>query len=129
VAHDAATIAFMLDGNPLASRVAAAGADTVTVGATTLRELLDGQGYDRCTLICDIEGAEIGLVQHEGPTLAARVQLLIVEVHDRRVGAPASRAMLDRLGALGFEILAREWETIALRNTSLAPVPGRPAQA
>ena len=59
----------------------------VAVPATTLQSTLDEHGFDRCTLICDIEGMELEVVRCEAQTLADRVHVLIMEVHEENGGA------------------------------------------
>jgi FkbM family methyltransferase len=58
----------------------------VDVPATSLRTVLDTHGFERCNLVCDIEGAEVDLVREEASTLRQHVDVLIMEIHERVVG-------------------------------------------
>ncbi|MBZ0286788.1 MAG: FkbM family methyltransferase, partial [Anaerolineae bacterium] len=53
--------------------------EVVRVPATTLGAILDRHGFDRIVLICDIEGAEVSLFDHESDLLGKRVQYLVLE--------------------------------------------------
>ncbi|MEO8609227.1 MAG: FkbM family methyltransferase [Chloroflexota bacterium] len=76
--------------------------EIVRVPATTLRAILDQQGFDRIVLICDIEGAEVSLLQHESDLLGSRVHYLVLEYHPNLTGADAVQTIKNRLAALGF---------------------------
>src|SRR5260221_11875963 len=107
--------------NLLASSVRAATADAVPVPTTTLREALEDRGFGRCTLICDIEGGERELVRHESETLGRSVDTLILELYERLLGRDKTTELLHELRRVGFEIVGRSWETLALKNTRLGP--------
>ena len=119
IAYDTATVDFVVHDNVLASGVKAGEGTRVAVATTTLADLVDEHGFETCTLVCDIEGAEVDIVHREGETLGSRVKTLIVEVHDRLVGADVCEGMLARLRSLGFERLEQQWDTIAFRNTRI----------
>lgn len=113
----------------LSGRVRGAGGRTVQVPAVSLREIVDGFGFERCTLICDIEGEEIELVRRERDVLRERVATLVIEAHPAVTGAEAAQEMLRQLEDLDFVPVFRERDTWALQNTrSLAP-PSVPATA
>jgi len=57
-----------------------ASATSVAVPVTTLSQILESHTINDYTLICDIEGAEIGLLEREKAALA-RCALLIIELH------------------------------------------------
>jgi hypothetical protein len=96
--------------------------DQVDVPATTLHQLLDDHGFRRCTLICDIEGAEVELVRREARTLSQCVETLIMEVHHRLVGDEASAVLLETLHQAGFHVIERTWDSVAYRNIGLTGV-------
>src|SRR5262249_1743594 len=108
---------FHVDPNILASSVRATPADAIDVPVTTLQRVLDAHRFARCSLICDIEGAEVELVRHEARTLSERVAVVIMEVTDRLVGATATESMLQTLRDGGFRIVERIWDSIALQST------------
>jgi FkbM family methyltransferase len=80
---------------------------TVSVPATSLKEVLRNAGIERCSLVCDIEGAEEALVRHDADVLRERVDTLVVEVHRLYLGDNGVAALADSLRQLGFEFV---WE-------------------
>jgi FkbM family methyltransferase len=116
LAYDQREIAFGLDEDFLAGRVGAGADETVQVPTTTLAALLDGAGFDRCSLICDIEGMEVELVRRELDVIAHRVALLVLETHPRLAGGAGTAAMLASLERAGFEAVWRREDTIVYRG-------------
>src|SRR5438128_5850199 len=55
----------------------------VPVKTLGLRAVLDNFSYQRCTLICDIEGGESDLIEHDLDLLGQRVETLIIEIHEK----------------------------------------------
>ncbi len=100
----------------LSGRVRSTGGPAVQVPAVSLREIVDGFGFERCTLICDIEGEEIELVEREEDVLHERVATLVIEAHPAVTGAQAAREMLRQLEDLGFVPVFRDQDTWALQN-------------
>jgi len=52
------------------------------VPATTLREVAESARCDEFTLSCDLEGAEVAMVEDELELLSARVRWIFMEIHD-----------------------------------------------
>jgi FkbM family methyltransferase len=125
LAYGAPTVAFHQDddflaGTVLEGRMVYEGRPrrAVQVPTVRLRDILDAHGFARCTLVCDIEGAEVDLVAHELDVLRERVGTIIVETHPGAVGEATVRAMLDQLAGVGFRRLAEDAETVILRHNS-----------
>ena len=116
VSYGAETITFNVDDNILASSVHSGERHGVEVETTTLERLLNQHGFARATLICDIEGAELQLVEHELQTLSARVATIIMELHDRIVGHEPTERMLTRLGSAGFKVVNRDGDVVVLQT-------------
>lgn len=116
VSYGAETIEFGVDDNILASSVSDGAQRAVAVKTTTLERLLDENGFERATLICDIEGAELQLVENELPTLSQRVATIIMELHDRIVGAEPTQQMLSRLESAGFKTASRDGDVVVLQR-------------
>jgi FkbM family methyltransferase len=91
--------------------------DSITVPAITLQGLLDRFGFEQCSLLCDVEGAEDDLVRHESEILARRVKTIIMEIHDSLLGRESVSAILSSLAACGFEQVFAQHETRAFRNS------------
>lgn len=120
VSYGVETIKFNVDDNILASSV---GGDErqagVAVATVTLERLLNEHGFARATLICDIEGAELQLVEHELKTIGERVATIIMELHDRIVGQEQTQAMLSQLESAGFKIVSRDGDVVILEKSGV----------
>lgn len=101
---------FFVSHNMIASGVYAVGTST-HVPRKTLRQLVDEFALDKFTLICDIEGSEVDLVDREGELIAERCPSIIMETHEKLLGALPVNRMLDRLTRLGFVRTYRNWDT------------------
>lgn len=77
----------------------------VTVPATTLKDVLEHLGADKCTLICDIEGAECDMVEHDLPAISTGVKSIIIETHSRFIGEAKTQKMLAMLAEAGFTVV------------------------
>lgn len=119
VAYGAGEVTFNVAENVLESSVQAPATKRVTVPAVTLKGILDGRGFERCTLVCDIEGGEAELVENELDVLRERVAVFIAEVHERQLGAEATARMLAALDRIGFEQVFAQDETYVFRNSRL----------
>jgi hypothetical protein len=75
------------------------------VPSVTLTELAQSRGFRNCTLICDIEGAEIALIERELETLSDRFRLLIIEFHPTITGSQEVQRNLDQLSKHGFTLI------------------------
>jgi FkbM family methyltransferase len=117
VGYDQPFASFPIARNVLASSLRVETGHRVTVPTTSLAGILDEFGFDRSTVICDIEGAEAELIRRESATLASRVDTIIIEVHDQLLGVEQTRALWNTLRDAGFEVMAAAWDTVALRRT------------
>ena len=114
---------FYKDPEFLASSVQMKTDDPVTVPSISMRQIVDQYGFDRCTLICDIEGGEMDLVKYERDVLQDHVEMLIVEIHGWRVGEERADEMTRTLELAGFETIHEHGATKVFRNTRLAQRP------
>jgi FkbM family methyltransferase len=92
---------------------------SVTVATTELGKIVGQRGYDRFTLICDIEGQEYELVMRESAILN-RVDTLILETHARLIGDAKNREMMERLADLGFRTIDQDSYVVVLRRPEAA---------
>ena len=105
VDYDSSTVTFRPSSDFCGNSVDRDGdLSPVTVETTQLGQILNQQGYERYTLICDIEGREYDLVFREGDHLK-KADLIILETHARMIGETKNAAMMDRLGELGFTLV------------------------
>lgn len=92
--------------------------ESIRVPTTGLRRILDHFGFDRCALICDIEGGEFDLIDHEADTLRERVVTLMVEVHEQ-VAPEVATAFFPKLERIGFSAIQKRDGTYVLQNAGL----------
>ncbi len=120
VAYDRESVTFVPDPYILSNSVEKVnGGEPVTVKTTRLREIISRRKFKSFTLICDIEGHEYDLVQHEADVLA-HADTIILETHARIIGEPKTLEMLDTLKQLGFR---------TVKQDSFVYVLGRSAEA
>jgi FkbM family methyltransferase len=80
--------------------------DDVTVPALTLSALIEDAGFGRLNLICDIEGAEVEIVEQDADALR-KVAVFILETHPQVVGDEAAARTVEAIRALGFQVVER----------------------
>jgi FkbM family methyltransferase len=102
------SIAFFIGGDTLCSSTLTETSRAVTVPTVTLARIAGTRGFDRCAVVCDIEGAETQLIRQEMETLRSRVEVFIVEFHPRINGLAEVDAAQQSLIANGFELLWTE---------------------
>jgi FkbM family methyltransferase len=106
VAYGAESIEFGVADDFLASSVAAsAHGGSVTVPATSLARIVADAKYDRCCVVCDIEGAEVALLKNEADLFERVVEALLIEVHPSIVGSHTVAWLETHLTALGFALV------------------------
>jgi FkbM family methyltransferase len=93
---------------------------SVTVPTTGLGAIVTPRGYDRFTLICDIEGHEYELVNRE-PHILERVDTLILETHARLIGEAKHSEMMRKLAELGFRTIDQDSFVVVMRRTAPSP--------
>jgi FkbM family methyltransferase len=103
----------------LGSSVQVRSSKSIPVPTITLARILSQHGFDRCTLICDIEGGEMDLVRNEAEVLKQHVESLIVEIHGWRVGHNRAEEMIRTLERIGFERLCEKGATSVFRNVGI----------
>jgi FkbM family methyltransferase len=102
IAYDCDYIDLILDAEFVSSSVKATSGRTVKVKTTTVLELMDAAGFDQAGIVCDIEGSELDLIRRELPSLGARIQFLMAEMHPAILGADVVDDLLRELKELGF---------------------------
>jgi FkbM family methyltransferase len=88
----------------------------VVVPTVGLQQLVADAGFDRCTLVCDIEGSEAELVKHEGHVLRDRVETLFLEIHAEQLGAEGVAALHFNLNRIGFAAIWSRGDVWVFRN-------------
>lgn len=95
-------------------------AEAVNVPAVTLRHILERFHFDGpIVLFCDVEGAEVGLFDHEADLMRGRVAYLALEVHAYLTGRESVERMLAALAEWGFRQLYQRGDNYLFRNETL----------
>ena len=101
IAYGVPCVSFMTDHSLLGNKVSADG--PVTVNTTSLAALIHARDWEACTLLCDIEGAEADMVDHDAAIIAERVHWIMMETHEDANGNtfdrvwPRLRSAFDHL--------------------------------
>lgn len=120
VGYDADFVEFHVDdANLLASSSELSGGRKVRVPAVRLRDILTDNGFKRFTLVCDIEGTEVEMVQNDSSVLASMADLIVMEVHAKLRGENKINDMLRELQRIGFEIAFQVKDTYVLKNRNI----------
>jgi FkbM family methyltransferase len=116
VAYGVEEVRFAVDENVVGSAIRD-GDEVVTARTVQLAEIVQTHGFETFSLICDIEGAELDLIEHEADLLRERVKTLIIEWHPHTVGAARTTAAQNAIAALGFNRLSSEGDVCVYRRT------------
>jgi FkbM family methyltransferase len=100
----AATTTLNASDGFLAGRVRNGGPG-IAVVTTTLGRVFERHPWTGVTLICDIEGLETDLVEHEGEILERHCRTLVIEVHPEFRTDEARARMFDALQRRGFSVV------------------------
>jgi FkbM family methyltransferase len=122
VAYGVDAVNLSVPGSFVCGNVTGDGETVATVPATKLSNIALPNEFERFTLIMDIEGAEVELVEHDGELLAARTSMIIAEFHPQARGADRIAETRRRLEQLGFEEVAHAGDTTVLVNRNLTGV-------
>jgi len=117
LAYGASSVSFFTTPDTRGGGIHHTSGTEFSVPATTLEQAARDFSFERGTLICDIEGAEVDLVDNEIGVLERRVETLIVEVHPHIVGQTRIDSMLEALKQAGFEVIHRQALVLTLRHT------------
>jgi FkbM family methyltransferase len=120
LAYDKPSVNFYLNEGSLLGSVHHQRGVAVTVSTRRLGSVARDVGFDRFTLICDIEGGEIDLLNHELPLLRQRVGLIVVEFHPSLYGQEHAETALALLRDAGFQLIDHAENTFCLRNSLIA---------
>lgn len=116
VAYGSDEITFHLGYDFLASNMKIPSNRSVNVPTISLRKIIDEYKFNRFTLICDIEGAEIELIKNEGDIFRERVQTLIIETHPGITGEKSVADTLMQISHMGFSVVFESEDTHVLEK-------------
>jgi FkbM family methyltransferase len=120
---DGKSIRLYLGNESLSSSAIAVAAKSVEVPGVRLTDLVESRNFERCALICDIEGAELNLIRSEMNTLCSRVEVIIMEFHPGINGVGAAEEAHRLLKDHGFAERWQERDVFVYENTALTGPP------
>jgi FkbM family methyltransferase len=118
VAYSGESIRFNRHG--FSSSIYAVSDSSISVPTTTLQTISQQAGFETFTLICDIEGAEHDLFEHEAPLIKQSATLIIIELHPFIRGQAEVDQLQTFIRNLGFEQLHQDEQIFVYRNTALS---------
>jgi FkbM family methyltransferase len=107
VAYGSPTVTFGAEASFVGCRLNGEGRTKISVPSITLGQIVDEVGFDRFSLICDIEGAEADLVGHELSLIADRAAFILVEIHPAVLGEGGADRVVEDLVGAGFRLAER----------------------
>ncbi len=114
------SISFQINADFWASNTSIDTGKTVSVATISLAEIVATYRFERCTVICDTEGAEVDLVNHEPDILREKVSTFILEVHPWCVDSTTISSMLKKLDEIGFVLRHRNDQNLVYANSGMA---------
>ena len=116
LAYGCATVEFPIDENSLLSSLGRSSSRTAVVPAISLERIREEAGLDRFTLLCDIEGSEVELIESEAGCVAKHVDTMIIELHPAIRGNRPMDDLICSLLQLGFRIAHSERDVYVFKN-------------
>jgi FkbM family methyltransferase len=89
----------------------------VTVEAVQLGRLVTEHGFEKFSLVCDIEGKEYDLVCQEIEVLK-KADVIIMETHARLIGEDKNQSLLRTLTDGGFRIIEEDSFVVTLQRSA-----------
>ena len=90
---------------------------SVTVEAVQLGKLVTEHGFEKFSLVCDIEGKEYDLVCQEIEVLK-KADVIIMETHARLIGEDKNQSLLRALTDGGFRIIEEDSFVVTLQRSA-----------
>ena len=113
------SIPFFSNGLSVLGSIYHGAGQKMEVPTKTLQAIAENAGFRRFTLVSDIEGSEIGLIEHEIDFIREHVGWILIEAHDDTpYGAAGVKLVEDRLLDNGFEIVDSTHNNYCFRNTT-----------
>jgi FkbM family methyltransferase len=105
IAYGTDSVCFRPSSNLCANSILEPGDQApITVPTIKLAKLVQDRAFDKFALVCDIEGLEYDLVCNE-INVIEKAYLIILETHERFIGAKKVHSMIKALEGVGFELI------------------------
>ena len=126
IGYGSDTVTFFSNGMSLAGSIYLGGGEKWEVSTKSLQSIAEEAKFDRFTLICDIEGSEIGMLEHEMDFIREHVGLLLMETHEETpYKEDGVKKVLETLAANGFEMAESIRTNHCFRNKAFMKVTWR----
>lgn len=126
IGYGGETVTFFSNGMSLVGSIYLGGGEKWEVPTTTLQSVAENAGFDRFTLICDIEGSEIGMLEHEMDFIREHVGTLLMETHEDTPYKEAGvQQVLETLAVNGFKMEESIHTNHCFRNKAFMKVTWR----
>ncbi len=112
-------VTFYLHKLSVGGSVQRATGSPVTVPAVTVGGLIKERGWNKVSLVIDIEGAELDLIEKEAQTLKNHVAVFIVEVHHMISDAEDIKKAIKTIEDLGFTFIEEQTDVYVFYNPLL----------
>jgi FkbM family methyltransferase len=112
------SIEFSLDPGFVGSGIHHDSGEKITVGTTSIKEMANTSGFEKFSLICDIEGSETNLVNNEFDILKDRVDFILIEFHPAIIGVRAVDDIHSRLEHAGFILVEMKGDNAVFKKTT-----------
>lgn len=88
----------------------------ILLPTTNLNGIVQQFHFEDFSLICDIEGSEVDLINNELDCLRQWVNTIILESHSQIVGAEATEKMISNLLTAGFQLVSHRSPIIVFKR-------------
>ena len=112
-------VTFYLHKLSVGGSVQRATGSAVTVPAVTVGGLIKEKGWDKVSLVIDIEGGELDLIEKEQEVLKNHVAVFIVEVHHMISDAQDIKKAIQTIERLGFTFKEEQTDVYVYYNENL----------
>jgi FkbM family methyltransferase len=119
LAYDVSEITFYLADKLVASSLIQSKGRPVTVRTTTLAQIAARAGFTNFSVICDIEGAEAGMIEQEIDLMRDCIPCLILEHHPKLLGRETADRLHQMLVSAGLEVRERRGQSVCYMNPRL----------
>lgn len=107
LAYGSATTSIGVSSEFVGSRIDGDFDAKISAASITLGQIVEDAGFDRLSLICDVEGAEADLMRHESDLIAERVGFAMIEIHPNILGQDGEDQVVSGFLSAGFRVVDR----------------------
>lgn len=110
-------VKMSIDDAVLGSATDASGVGGVDVEARSISQICSASGFERFSLVCDIEGEEFSLLRDDGAGVLDRCDAVVMEVHPD--ATRKTEDLLKLFNRFGLVQVGSRAQVIALRRTAV----------